>query len=123
MPLLNHLLHRLLRLLDIIRPHLPVSLVLPDQLVVLLSCSLDARVCLLGRLPRILDGLAAGVACWGRERDLDGEGVGLLGRERGEGVWRGGYGGGDGFDVLWVVSFEAFQTFFTSSHLLYRLRR
>ena len=123
MPLLNHFLHRLLRLLYVIRPHLPIDLVLGDQLVVLLSCSLDACVCLLGRLLRRLDGVAAGVACWGREGHLDGEGVGLFGRERGEGVWRGGYGGGYGFDVLGVVSFQAFQTLFTPSNLLCHLRR
>lgn len=102
--LLDYFFHALLRLLDVIRAHFFVELVLPDQLVVVLSCALNHGIslvrCLLGRLDSVASCVAGG---WWK-RDLDGEGVVGFGRKRCKGVRGGSNGGGYGLDVLQRVS-------------------
>jgi hypothetical protein len=106
MPLLNYLLHALLRLLQIIGQHFAIQLVLPQHLVVLLPRYLYHLVCTLRSLYRGIDSCAARLACWRWERDLDCERVGRFGRERCEGMRGGGDGGRNGLYVLSAVSWD-----------------
>jgi hypothetical protein len=98
---LHHVLHALLCLLQIVREHVFVQLKFAQPLVVVLTRSLYQLICTFRRLDGGFNGGAAGLARWRGERDLDCERLRRLGRKGGEGVRRGGDGGGDWFDVLW----------------------
>jgi hypothetical protein len=73
--LLDHVLHALLCLLQVIRQHVFVQLKLAQALVVFLTRSLYPFICALRRLDGRLDGGATGLARWRRQRDLNCEGV------------------------------------------------
>ena len=99
-PLLNHLLHTLVRLLQIIRPYALVDLVLSQFLVVRAASVLNSNVGGLSRFLRSLKSSLPRLTSWWRDRDRNCErtiGRWLLGREA---VWAGSDGGGYGFDVL-----------------------
>ena len=99
-PLLNHLLHTLVRLLQIIRSYALVDLVLSQFLVVRAASVLNSDAGALSCFLRSLKGSLPRLTSWWRDRDRNCErtiGRRLLGCEA---VWAGSDGGGYGFDVL-----------------------
>ena len=84
--LLHHLLHLLLRLLQVVRQHIAIQLKFPQLLVVFLTPLLYQLVCSLRSFDGRLDGCATRFSRWRWERYLDGEWVRRFGRERRERV-------------------------------------
>jgi hypothetical protein len=110
MPPLDHILHALLCLLQIIGQHIAVQLVLPQALIVFLAGGLDPLIRSLRRFDRRVHSRAPRLARRRRQRDLDGQRVRGVGGEGREGVWRRGDGGGYGFDVLRAVPLATLPT-------------
>jgi hypothetical protein len=103
MPLLNHLLHALPRLLQIIRQHRLLELELSQPLIVRLARDLDLLVSFLGGLLRCVEGGLARVARGWGDGDGDCEGRVRVRLLWGEVVVGGGDGGGYWFEVLGAV--------------------